>query len=296
MVKRCAFLTLDDPGDYVIDDELAYSPLRDHGWSIEAVPWRSPIDWRQFDVVVIRSPWDYQDAPEEFLAVLDRIEQQGVTLLNPLSVVRWNLDKRYLRELELRGIPIVPTEWLDHLTAVRLDALPTDLDSGEIVIKPVISANANGAFRLTIDDHASKQAALDYYSNRALMAQPLVDSILTEGEYSLFYFNGHLSHAISKRPKHGDFRVQEEHGGLITAIDPEPLLRATGQRVMDQIDQSLLYARIDLVRENNGDGYWLMELELIEPALYFRMDKQAPDRFAAALSQWVRPVEQGASC
>ena len=116
-----------------------------------------------------------------------------------------------------------------------------------------------------------------------MLAQPFLSAITTEGEFSLFYFNGELSHTILKTPKAADFRVQEEHGGVIRAVETDDALREAGDAALRAIGEKTLYARADFVRANDGSGYWLMELELIEPSLYLRMDKGAPERFARAL-------------
>jgi hypothetical protein len=288
-MQRCAFLTLDDPADYVIDDELVYEPLRALGWIVEAVPWRTPrMAWERFDAIVIRSPWDYQDDPDVFLGVLEQIERTGAPLFNPLGLVRWNLRKSYLRDLASRGIPVVPTIWRDQLSAGDLVRVFAEIGTDEVVVKPVVSANADGAFRLTGQSAARRAPEVEaYYADRPLMAQPFVQAVTDEGEFSLFYFNGEYSHAVLKTPKADDFRVQEEHGGLIQPIDPGHILRMLGEGVLDALGSRPLYARADFVRQNRREAFWLMELELIEPALYFRMDPDAPARFAHALDDRV---------
>lgn len=266
---------------FVCDDELAYTPLRDRGWTVESVSWRDrSVDWDTYDLVVIRSTWDYQNAPEEFLSVLEEIEDSKARLENPLEVVRWNLSKRYLHELETRGVRIPTTVWLDRLESGELEQLYSELSTDELVLKPLVGANADLAFRLdrrSAMDRASEVEAV--YSDRPLLAQPFLRNVLHEGEYSLFYFSGRHSHTILKTPREGDFRVQEEHGGFIQAVAAEPALIAAGDRAMSAIPWELLYARVDLVRDDEGE-FRLMELELIEPALYFRMDPASPKRFA----------------
>lgn len=284
-MRRCAFLTLADPTGYVIDDALAHDPLRALGWEVEWVPWDRPgVDWRRYQMVVIRSTWDYQDAPERFLEVLDIIERSGTPLENTLALVRWNLRKSYLRELAGRGVPVPPTLWRDRLDAGGLARLFEAVGSDQIVLKPVVSANAQGAFRLHRRDAAAWASDVErYYADRPLMAQPMVHSVIDPGEYSLFYFDGEYSHAVLKTPKAGDFRVQEEHGGIITAVTPEDALRTAGDLTLAATPGDPLYARADFVRANGHGGWWLMELEVIEPALYLRMDRDAPARFARAL-------------
>ena len=297
-MPRCAFLTLSDPTGYVIDDDLARAPLAALGWHVEAVPWSAPdAVWTRFDVVVIRSPWDYHDHAGAFLGVLAQIERAGVPLFNSLDLVRWNLRKTYLRELAARGVPIVPTVWRERLAPGDVAALRAEVGADEIVVKPILSANADGAFWLGREagpeQAAPEQAAAceAYFADRALMAQPFVRSVVEEGEFSLFYFNGQHSHTILKTPKPKDFRVQEEHGGLIQAVHAEPALLAAGAAAMQAIGDPPLYARADFVRTPDG-AFWLMELELIEPALYFRMHADAPSRFAAALDARMRKTNR----
>lgn len=277
MKRRCCFLSMDDLAGYVSDDELAIPPLNDLGWDVETVSWRDETaDWKEFEAVVIRTPWDYQEDPEKFLEVLRQIERSSARLENALSIVEWNLDKKYLKELEDRGVRIVPTVWSDaFVSAERFSEWKRELAADELIIKPTISATAKDTFRLKEFDGSLS----DVFEGRSYMVQPFMQQIVEEGEYSLFYFNGVYSHTILKAPKQGDFRVQEEHGGLISAVEPEPKMLESARRVNELIEPLPLYSRIDLVRCDDG-GFALMELELIEPALYFRMDESAPHRFA----------------
>lgn len=271
---------------YVSDDELAIPSLKGLGWQVETVSWSDPTaDWNSYDAAIIRTTWDYQKRPERYLEVLADIESFGVRLMNPLSVVKWNLDKRYLRELEISGVPIVPTIWEDGgISSKEFSEWQSALGS-ELIIKPTVSATAHDTFRLSDYDRALEPV----FYRRSFMVQPFVPAIVDEGEYSLFYFAGEYSHTILKSPVPGDFRVQEEYGGVITAVEPEPRLIATAAAVLGNVPDELLYARIDLVRDARG-GFMLMELELIEPALYFRMDADAPARFASAFDRMMNEL------
>jgi glutathione synthase/RimK-type ligase-like ATP-grasp enzyme len=284
-MRRCAFLTLEDSTGYVIDDESAYAPLAALGWRVDAIPWRQPqVEWHAYEAVVIRSTWDYVTDPDEFLDVLGEIERSGTPLFNGLSLVRWNIRKTYLKDLAERGVPVVPTIWRERLDHGELPDLLDEVGTAEVVIKPVVGANASGAFHLDARTARSRAGELSaYYANRALLAQPFLSAITTEGEFSLFYFNGEHSHTVLKRPKAADFRVQEEHGGAIRAVKTEAALRDAGDAALRAIGPAPLYARPDFVRANDRSGYWLIELELIEPSLYLRMDPGAPERFARAL-------------
>ncbi len=286
-MRRCAFLTMENLDGFVSDDELAHAPLRRLGWYVEAVPWRRPgVAWDRFDAVVIRSTWDYQHSPEAFVGVLEQILRAGARLENALDLVRWNMHKTYLRDLARRGVALVPTVWGADVGPVDEQALLGRLGAEEIVLKPVVGANADLTFRLRAGAPAWREAAA-VFARRDYLAQPFIRSVVEEGEYSLFYFGGELSHAVLKTPRAGDFRVQEEHGGIIQSVAVAGGLAAAGARVMAALGQVPLYARVDLVRLDGG-GYGLMELELIEPALYFRMDPAASACFARALDRRLR--------
>ena len=284
---------MDSLDAFVAYDELAIPPLGALGWTVDTVSWCADADWAAYDVVVIRTPWDYQDHPEAFLEVLERIDR-STRLENGLDVVRWNLDKAYLRDLEARGVPIVPTRWLDQLGADALADLFDALGTDEVVVKPSVSANADGTFRLRRGDRdrqleAVRALAAHTAAGRGVMAQPFVPAVVEEGEYSVFAFAGEVSHAILKTPASGDFRVQEEHGGRIRGVEPAPELAAAADRAFAAVEaavgQTLLYARADLVR---WAGDWVvMEMELIEPSLYFPFGDGSAARFARALDDLV---------
>ena len=288
---RVAFLTLEDAADYVIDDALAVTELTRRGWYAVEVPWtRAGTDWSQFDLVIIRTTWDYQNRPAEFLETLRRIEASGAHLENPRGVVEWNIDKSYLRTLAERGVPIVPSVWGRGGVAAEFTALFAALRDTEIVIKPTISGGAQDTYRLRspIADDTLQQLT-HAFRERDWLAQPFVRSVVTEGEYSLFYFDGQLSHAIQKLPKRGDFRVQEEHGGEIEAIPASPDLQRVADVVLGAIAPVPFQARIDLIRLDDGT-LALIEAELIEPSLYLRMDAGAPGRFADAVERLLERV------
>lgn len=282
-MKHVAFLTLAERGDFVIDDDLAIAPLAARGLAVETIPWNQPgVDWRRYALVVIRSTWDYQHHAENFLRTLAAIE--AVTRLhNSAAIARWNMKKTYLRELAAQGVPTVPTIWRDGLARGGLLTLFDELGADEAVIKPVMSGNAEGAWRLDRQRAKDLAGVLEaYFHGRPLMMQAFEQAIVSEGEFSLIYLGGAYSHAILKVPKAGDFRVQEEHGSDLRTVTPEPALRATSDAAIAAVGERLLYGRADLVR--HGREFRVMELELVEPALYLRMDPGAPARFADAIA------------
>lgn len=281
-----AFLTLANPAGYRIDDHLAAEELTRHGWEVVTIPWSTKeVDWSRFDAVIVRSTWDYHRHADAFFATLASM-QTGTRLFNDLNLMRWNADKRYLGDLAERGVAVVPTIYGRSLERGDAHHFASVLETTDMVIKPVMGANAESTFRLTAS--SEDEEALTRFASDAFMVQPFVASIATEGEFSLFYFGNQFSHAIQKTPKTGDFRVQEEHGGLIEAWSPGADVLEAGQFVLDSLDAECLYARVDLVRANDGDGWWLMELEIIEPSMYFRKDEMAASRFREALEARLR--------
>jgi hypothetical protein len=292
IMRKCCFLSMDNMGSYVSDDELAIEPLKQLGWEVKTVSWRDQtVDWNKFEAVIIRTPWDYQSAAEAFLQTLQKIDQSTARLENSLEIVRWNLQKTYLRDLEQQNVKIVPTIWIENpdenlIAEKRIKSWQERFKTAELIIKPIISATAEHTYRLP---EAIKSLAMlqKIFRQRPFMVQPFMTNVVGEGEFSVFYFGGAYSHTILKTPKKKDFRVQEEHGGIIQSVKPTPRLLQTGQKVLELIKPTPLYARVDLIRDAQDD-FALMELELIEPALYFRMDMQSPEFFAQVFNEWMK--------
>lgn len=287
-MKKCAFLTMDNLEDFESYDNLLVEPFAERGWQVEFVSWRhTGIDWDNYEAVIIRSPWDYQKDPEKFLSVLEDIDHSSARLENNLELVRRNIHKIYLRDLEDRGVNIVPTLWRNFFRSDTFEKLFDVLETDEIIIKPVISANADDTFRLTGDTGLATLRKLETtFSNRAYMVQPFMQYIIDEGEFSLFFFGNTYSHTVLKTPAEKDFRVQEEHGGKLRKTEPDPVLLNQAQEVIQTIRPEPLYARVDYVRTGT-DSFALMELELIEPSLYFNMDPDSPERFARVFDEWM---------
>lgn len=287
-MKKCAYLIMQDPGDYVTDYDLSFAAMATLGWQVETVCWRdASLDWNHFDAVYICTPWDYPQHLQQFLAVLQSIEESRAVLVNPLSLVHWTLQKTYLADLQQRGADIVPSRWFDNFDAQKIADCFQAFDVAQLIIKPTVGANAQDTYVLQEPIPAAMLAMLrSTFQQRKFFVQPFIDNIQAEGEFSLFYFGGVCSHAILKVPKAGDFRVQEEHGGDIRSVQPSAALLAAGQRVLSLVRPQPVYVRADFVRGIDG-RFLLMELELIEPALYLRMDAGAADRFAAAFDQYV---------
>ncbi len=285
-----AFLVMDDMGDFVTDFDLSIAPLAELGWQVETVPWRSGPDWSRFDAVYICTPWDYPQYADEFRRVLEAIEASDAALCNALSTVHWNLDKSYLRDVEARGDRIVPSTWYEHFSRVDVSGFFSEHGTDAVVLKPNVGGNAVDTYVLREPVPDETLAALErLFDRRRFLIQPYIESITTEGEYSLFYMRGRYSHAIGKVPAAGDFRVQEEHGADIRPIDPPADLRDIAERVFSHIEPLPVYGRGDWVRGPDGE-FLLMELELVEPSLYLRTDPGAPARVARAFDEWFQEL------
>ena len=285
-MKRCAYLVMEDPGDFVTDYHLSFDAMAGRGWQVDCVPWRNAShDWNQYQAAYICTPWDYPDDPQLFMAVLESIEASSAHLINPISLVRWSLAKTYLRDLENRGGAIVPSLWFEHFDAHQVAGWFDHFNANRIIVKPQVGTNSQHQVVLRHPVAAEQLAELQrQYRERPFFVQPFIDSVQGEGEYSLFFFGGEYSHAILKTPAQDDFRSQEEHGAEIRSIAATEEQVAAAEKLLSLVDPQPTYVRVDLVRDAR-DGYLLMELELIEPSLYLRTDPGAADRFASAFNE-----------
>ncbi|MFM9852579.1 MAG: RimK family alpha-L-glutamate ligase [Sphingomonadaceae bacterium] len=241
-------------------------------------PWIEPGDLSAFSLVMPLIVWGYPLQTARWFAALDAWEAAGLALANPVTTLRWNTNKDYLIDLAEQGLAIVPTQLSTSLDAADLDAAREAFGGGDIVIKPTISAGAYGTYRLGPNDPIPFDVI-----EREMLIQPMMPSIESEGEFSLFYFGGAFSHAILKKPAAGDFRVQEQFGGREGAVMAPPSARVLAEAAIAAAPGPLLYARVDMVRGSDGE-FALMELELIEPSLFLHMAADSGQAFARAVS------------
>ncbi len=286
MNNKVAFLSTDNLENFFTYDKLLFEPMKKIGWMAEEISWKNEeVNWNDYNSVIVRSTWDYQNDSEKFLNVLEKINNSSAYLENNLDLMRWNMNKNYLYDLENKGIRIVETIWEKSFNPNTAFQYFDKLKSDEIIIKPNISANADNTFRLTREKLIEKLHDLEkIFADREFMVQPFMQNIVDEGEYSLFFFNGEFSHCVLKKPKEKDFRVQEEHGGKFKSVVPSEQQKTIGKNIIDKLAVLPLYGRTDLVRTVDND-FALMELELIEPSLYFNMDSESPTRFANAFAE-----------
>ncbi|MCU1673697.1 MAG: hypothetical protein JWN77_1810 [Frankiales bacterium] len=246
------------------DEPLLLAALAQHGVEVEGLPWDGDTDWAAFDLVVVRSTWDYLDRYDDFLAWADAVPR----LANPARVLRWNTDKRYLGRLAAAGLPVVPTTygWVAH--------------EGQYVVKPTVSAGARDTARYGPDDEAVARAHVARLGERA-MVQPYLDAVETAAETSLIYLGGTFSHGAYKGAVLAGAAAVGPGDVEIGPREPSADEHAVAERVLAVVDEPLLYARVDLLP--GPDGPVLLELELAEPYLFLGTSGGAPERFAAAI-------------
>jgi glutathione synthase/RimK-type ligase-like ATP-grasp enzyme len=282
---RIAFVTYEGLPELNADDRRAASALEDLGLGTDAVRWDDPgVDWLGYSVVVLRSTWDYHRRIDEFHAWIDRMEGIGARLWNPPRVLRWNTDKRYLASIGHRLLAPPPTEILLRGSAVNLPVLLEARGWHEAVLKPAISADGFSTELTSSERALSDQGLLDAMLGRGdVVVQRLVPEIRTNGEISMMFFSGAFSHAVSKRPQAGEFRVQERLGGRIVRTDPPDALIEHAHALLDVHAPGCLYARVDVVAA--ADRFVLMEVELVEPSLYLEHHPPAARTLALAIQR-----------
>lgn len=283
--RRVALATCRRFAQLADDDRLVIPALAERGIRAEPAVWNDPtVDWNTYDLVVVRSTWDYVDDRDKYLAWADSVPR----LANTADVLRWNTDKRYLQELAQAGVPVVPTTWLEPGAQIALPG------GGEYVIKPAISASARDTGRFDLSDAAQRELAIKHTndlldSGATAMVQPYLDAVDAAGETAVLFLAGRFSHAIRKAPL-----LTGPHpavGGLLGAEEISPR-QASGAEleaaeaalaaVPTELDSDVLYARIDLIPDPDGRPV-LLELELSEPSLFLAHADGAAARFAAAI-------------
>jgi len=269
---RIAFVTCSTKPDFAPDDLGVVHALNLRGVQVQAIPWDSNFtDWNSFDLVILRSCWNYHLHPQKFLLWLNELQTNQVNLLNPVRTVRWNLHKKYLAELDRQGVRLPPTQWFTKGDNVNLKELLQQEGWNKAVVKPAISATAHNTFVVSVEDVEQHQPIMNQLLDQSdLLIQQFVPEI-KQGEYSLIFFHKKFSHAVLKKPKAGDFRVQDDFGGSYSSIEPSDRLIKQASSILTHIQDPLLYARVDGVMVHGQ--FQLMELELIEPVLFFQ---QAP--------------------
>jgi len=266
------------------DDDLLIGALARQGLSAVRVDWaRDDVDWSAFRTAVFRTTWDYFDRFAEFMAWLERVEPL-TRLCNSAAIVRWNLDKHYLRDLAARGVPVVPSRFLERGESLSLAGLLGETGWSEAVIKPCVSGAARHTYRVNRATAAAVQRVIDpLLAEESFLLQPFVADVVTNGEDTLVAIAGRVTHGLRKRAKPGDFRVQDDHGGTVHPLEPSVEQVDFAERALAACDEVPAYGRVDLVRLDDG-SLAVMELELVEPELWLRLHPPAAEAMATAIA------------
>lgn len=269
-----------------VEEGLLSAAFERRGARVRRVAWSNrAFDWSQASVALVQSTWDYIHRLPEFRDWLQRTA--AVTrLLNPAELILWNSDKRYLLELERAGIRIPRTRVVPAGSDLSLAALFDELRQEELVFKPAVSLGARDTHRVHRDALPEAGRTFAELTRReAVVVQEFLPDVLVAGEVSVVLLGGRASHAVRKIGRAGDFRVQDHFGGRVEPHAPTEAERAFAERVVAACPVAPVYARIDLVRHPDG-GLCLMEAELIEPELFFRLHPAGADRLAEAVERW----------
>jgi glutathione synthase/RimK-type ligase-like ATP-grasp enzyme len=259
-----------------LDEALATA-----GLTAVPTPWTDHIadasGLTRFPLVLPLIVWGYHRDHGRWMQACETWRAAGLPMLNPAAVIAWNSDKSYLGRLAEKGVAVPPTVWTDGVTQAEVDAAFDRFGTDVVVVKPRVSGGAWKTLKL------SRGEAMADAPEGPAMIQPYLPTIETEGETSLLFFGGRLSHVVNKRPVPGEFRVQVQYGGGYTALaEPPEGALALAERTLAAIDEDLLYARIDMAPDADG-GWLLMEAELIEPDFYLSSAPEGGVRFAAAV-------------
>jgi glutathione synthase/RimK-type ligase-like ATP-grasp enzyme len=279
---KIALLTCENLPNLTPADQLLIPALAKHSVYAEAVLWDDKnIDWQDYDYLIFRNTWDYFEKENEFNIWLDTIEKMGIKTLNTIKTINQNKHKFYLRDLEKKGIKIIPTCFIDKTTNLDLATLiPSQWKKA--VVKPAFSAGSylTAAFDM-VDVNKINEQYLSIASEKELLVQEFMPEVQTLGETSFIFFNKKFSHCVNKKPIEGDFRVQVQFGGKYQLVNPTAILIQKAQEIVNTFAEDLLYARVDgIIIENE---LHLMEIECIEPDLYFNLSEGSMDKFVNAI-------------
>lgn len=280
-----AIVTSADLPELFGGEKLLLPALLELGIKTTICIWDDPaVVWQEFDAIIIRCPWDYHEKLPAFLHWLEQLRGLHVRVINDLETLQWNLNKKYLFELSQQDLPVIPSFCLAPSDQHTLTELMHLLKSDELVVKPVQSAGAWRTLRVTSENLAQVNREFAVWRlEQEFLVQPFMPEIMREGEWSFIFFDGEYSHALIKRAKPGDFRVQSDHGGSVEVIDAPPVMRVQALQILQAVKPMPCYARVDGVLRDGQ--FMLMELELLEPELFLELDPRAPQRFAHAIAQ-----------
>ena len=252
---------------YGEDCELLNSLIHKGHIAIPIVWNDKSIDFQNFDILIVRSVWDYHYKTIEFIAWLNWISSQNIKMYNSVEAIKFNIDKHYLETLSKQGVSILPSLFFKGTKNFDISPFYKHFDCNEIIIKPTISASAFNLLKISREEIFSKKNDIELVTKNDFIIQPFISEIYSVGEISLVFFNKNYSHSVRKLPKVGDFRVQDDYGGTYEYINADDWIIRYAEKIIQKLPfEQLLYSRIDSIVVE--DRFYLMEVELIEPVLY----------------------------
>lgn len=267
----------------LIEDNLVLDALRANGHRVTRLSWSDPeFDWASTKAIIFRTTWDYFDRFKEWktwLASTSELTQ----MINPYELINWNMDKHYLHDLNERGINIPPTRYIEIGEETSIKVLYAETGWTDCILKPCVSGASRHTYKLNPENlQAHEEIFQKLIAKEAMMLQPFQQDIITRGEVSLMVMGGEYTHAVLKMAKPGDFRVQDDFGGTVHLYDPSPEEIAFSEKAVAACDPQPTYARVDIIKDNYGQ-LALIELELIEPELWFRLKPEAAEVLVKSL-------------
>jgi len=281
-----ALATCTDEASLFYDEAPFVEALENAGFEVFKTIWNSPeIDWQCYDLVLLRNTWDYHRQISAFRAWLNFLDEKNIRVLNPTHLLRWNMDKSYLQELAQQNIKTLPTIFAKG-QSLQLENVLAEQNWLQAVLKPYISGSGDNTWTITPETARESQRQFDWLNNEiGMMIQAIAPQIHDDGEYSLIFFAGKYHHAVLKKPPQDSIFVHEERGGTIESIEASPEMIAQAEKALNTVESITgimpLYARVDGLRD--GDDFVLMEMECVEPELYFSRSPGAAERFVSVI-------------
>jgi glutathione synthase/RimK-type ligase-like ATP-grasp enzyme len=265
------------------EDKMLLDFLQAKRWDVQRVYWADDkINWKDFNLVIIKSPWDYHYHYERFMQWLSGIHDLGIQILNPYEIIRLNSDKHYLQQMEDERFDVIPSIFLESGKQHDLSGMFATFKTKQLIVKPCVSAGSKHTFIVTEYNIVEQTNSINVLTREeSFIVQPFVEQI-HEGELSYLFFGGNFSHCVLKKPQAGEFRVQLGFGGTIHLQNPSADEIEKAKSFVDRFATGCLHARVDGVMINGK--FTLMELELIEPMLYFPDAPGSVGRYYDALT------------
>jgi glutathione synthase/RimK-type ligase-like ATP-grasp enzyme len=265
------------------DDKVVQEALEKRGLRVTRTNWDNPnFDWTQTRCAIFRTTWDYFDRFAEFSTWLDVVSTK-TQLINPIETIRWNIDKHYLQDLANKGVRIPPTLFIEKGDTRSLSEITSTLPWNNFILKPAISGAARHTYKFNQTTVAEFQEFFaDLIAVEDMLVQEFQHNILSKGEIAIMVFGGTVSHAVLKKARPGDFRVQDDFGGKVYPHKPTAEEIQFAEMVVKQVNPLPAYARVDLMWDNVNELV-ISELELIEPELWFRKNPAAAEMLAEAV-------------